>query len=246
MQNNTVTQLNLPVSKIQILESNLVKSNSASYEADFGQHRFGSELIAISQPYVSQVEALRVLRGQLMMRWFDDEHRSLAIVSAKAGEGCSYLAANLAVIFAQLGQRTLLIDANLRDPRQHHIFKLKANIGLSDILAGRADLGSATQLESVENLSILSAGAVASNPLELLSRASFKGLMKQAAAQYNVVLVDTTPVTITADAQATVAHCGSALLVSRLNHTKFSDLTEMRDQIVITGAQIVGSVINDF
>ena len=246
MQNNTVTQLNLPVSKIQTLESNLGKSNSASYEADFGQHRFGSELIAISQPYASQVEALRVLRGQLMMRWFDDEHRCLAVVSAKAGEGCSYLAANLAVIFAQLGQRTLLIDANLRDPRQHHIFKLKANIGLSDILAGRADLGSATQLESVENLSILSAGAVASNPLELLSRASFKGLMKQAAAQYNVVLVDTTPVTITADAQATVAHCGSALLVSRLNHTKFSDLTEMRDQIVITGAQIVGSVINDF
>jgi Mrp family chromosome partitioning ATPase len=51
---------------------------------------------------------------------------------------------------------------------------------------------------------------------------------------------------MTADAQATVAHCGSALLVSRLNHTKFSDLTDMRDQIVITGAQIVGSVINDF
>jgi Mrp family chromosome partitioning ATPase len=101
-------------------------------------------------------------------------------------------------------------------------------------------------LESVENLSILSAGAVASNPLELLSRTSFKGLIKQAAAQYNVVLVDTTPVTITADAQATVAHCGSALLVSRLNYTKFSDLTEMRDQIAITGAQIVGSVINDF
>lgn len=246
MQNNTVTQLNLPASKIQTLEPNLGKSNGASHETDFGQGRFGSELIAISQPYAPQVEALRVLRGQLMMRWFDDEHRSLAIVSAKAGEGCSYLAANLALIFAQLGQRTLLIDANLRDPRQHLIFKLKANIGLSDILAGRADLGSATQLESVENLSILSAGSVALNPLELLSRASFKGLIKQTLGQYDVVLVDTTPVTMIADAQATVAQCGSALLVSRLNHTKFSDLTDMRDQIAITGAQIVGSVINDF
>jgi protein-tyrosine kinase len=246
MQNNTVTQLNLPASKVQTLEPHFGKSNGASHEADFGQHRFGSELVAISQPYSPQVEALRVLRGQLMMRWFDDEHRSLAIVSARSGEGCSYLAANLAVIFAQLGQRTLLVDANLRDPRQHLIFKLKANIGLSDILAGRADLGAATQLESVENLSVLSAGAAASNPLELLSRASFKAIMKQAVVQYDVVLVDTTPVTMTADAQATVAHCGSALLVSRLNHTKFSDLTEMRDQIAITGAQIVGSVINDF
>jgi protein-tyrosine kinase len=246
MQNNTVTQLNLPVSKIQTLEPIQGKSSDASYEADFSQNRFGSELIAISQPYAPQVEALRVLRGQLMMRWFDDEHRSLAIVSAKVGEGCSYLATNLAIVFSQLGQRTLLVDANLRDPRQHLIFKLKANIGLSDILAGRADLNSAIQIESLENLSVLSAGAITSNPLELLSRASFMGLMKQAVAQYDVVLVDTTPVTITADAQATVAHCGSALLVSRLNHTKFSDLTEMRDQIAITGAQIVGSVINDF
>lgn len=246
MQNNTVTQLSLPVSKIQTLEPGLGKRNGASYEADFGQHRFGSELVAISQPYAPQVEALRVLRGQLMMCWFNNEHRSLAIVSAKEGEGCSYLAANLAVIFAQLGQRTLLIDANLRNPRQHLIFKLKANIGLSDILAGLADLDSAIQLESVENLSLLSAGSVVSNPLELLSRASFKELIKQAAAQYDVVLIDTTPVTMTADAQATVAQCGSALLVSRLNHTKLSDLTEMRDQIAITGAQIVGSVINDF
>jgi len=246
MENNTVTQLNPPASKIQTLESILGKSNWASYEANFGQNRFNSELIAISQPYAQQVEALRVLCGQLMMLWFDDEHRSLAIVSANAGEGCSYLAANLAVVFAQLGQRTLLVDANVRQPRQHLIFKLEANKGLSDILAGHADLESATQTVSVENLSVLSAGAVASNPLELLSRASFMGLMKQAAAQYDVVLVDTTPVTITADAQATVAQCGGALLVSRLNHTKFSDLTEMRDQIAITGAQIVGGVINDF
>ena len=246
MQNNTVTQLNLSATKIQTLEPAQEKSNGANHAADFGHQRLSPELIAIFQPYAPQVEALRVLRGQLMMRWFNDEHRTLAIVSAKAGEGCSYLAANLAVVFAQLGQRTLLIDANLRDPRQHQIFKLKVNIGLSDILAGRADLGAAYQLESVENLSILSAGAVTSNSLELLSRASFKVLMKQAAAQYDVVLVDTTPVTMTADAQATVAKCGSALLISRLNHTKFSDLTEMRDQIAITGAQIVGSVINDF
>jgi protein-tyrosine kinase len=246
MQNNTVTQFNLPASKIQTLEPFVGKTNGVGYETKFGQDRFGSELIAISQPYAPQVEALRMLHGQLMMRWFNDEHRSLAVISTKAGEGCSYLAANLAVIFAQLGQRTLLIDANLRGPRQHLIFKLKANIGLSDILAGHADIGSSSQLESVENLSVLSAGTAASNPLELLSRASFRGLMKQAIAQYDVVLVDTAPVTMTADAQVTVAHIGSALLVSRLNHTKFSDLTEMRDQIAITGAQIVGGVINEF
>lgn len=246
MQNNTVTQLNLPAIKTKTYEPDQAKSSANSYDIDLSHHWFGTELIAITQPYAAQVEALRVLRGQLMMRWFDEQHRALAIVSTKAGEGCSYLSANLAVVFAQLGQRTLLIDANLRDPRQHQIFKLKTNSGLTDILAGRTDLNSAMQIESLENLSVLCAGSLSSSPLELLSRASFMALMKQAVAHYDVVLVDTTPVAITADAQVTVKQCGSALLVSRLNHTKLSDLTEMRDQIAITGAQIIGSVINDF
>ena len=70
--------------------------------------------------------------------------------------------------------------------------------------------------------------------------------MKQVTAQYDVVLVDTAPSTMTADAQAAAACCAGVLLVSRLNHTKLSHLTEMRDQIAITGAKIVGSVINDF
>ena len=70
--------------------------------------------------------------------------------------------------------------------------------------------------------------------------------MNQAIGLYDVVLLDTTPATITADAQATVARCGGALLVSRLNHTRLVDLTEVRDQIAVTGARIVGVVINDF
>jgi Mrp family chromosome partitioning ATPase len=79
-----------------------------------------------------------------------------------------------------------------------------------------------------------------------LSRVAFKGFIKEAITNYDVVLIDTAPVSMTADAQATVAHSGGALMVSRLNHTRIADLTEMRDQIAITGAQIVGSVINDF
>ena len=75
---------------------------------------------------------------------------------------------------------------------------------------------------------------------------SFIELMKQITPQYDVVLVDTAPATTTADAQAAAACCSGVLLVSRLNHTKLAHLTEMRDQIAITGAKIVGSVINDF
>lgn len=211
-----------------------------------GQGNFSAELVAAYQPFTQQVEALRALRNQLIMRWFSEGYKSLAIVGANPGEGCSHLAANLAIVFSQLGERTLLVDANLRDPRQHTIFNLKENRGLSDILAGRAGMDVITRVESFVDLSVLGAGTIPPNPQELLSRATGIGFMSQAIAHYDVVLVDTAPAAVAADAQATVARCGGALLVSRLNHTRLSDLAEVRDQIAVTGARVVGAVINDF
>ena len=211
-----------------------------------GQGNYSAELVAAYQPFSQQVEALRALRSQLMMRWFNEGFKTLAVVSAHAGEGSSFLAANLAIVFSQLGQRTLLVDANLREPRQHSIFNLKENLGLSDIIAGRAGLEIITKVDSFVDLSVLGAGTIPPNPQELLNRSTFTDFMNKATGQYDVVLVDTTPAAVTADAQATVARCGGALLVSRLNHTRLSDLTEMREQISVTGARIVAAVVKDF
>jgi chain length determinant protein tyrosine kinase EpsG len=211
-----------------------------------GQGNYSSELVAAYQPFSRQTEAFRALRSQLMMRWFNEGYKTLAVVSANAGEGGSRLAANLAIVFSQLGERTLLIDANLRDPRQHILFKLKERRGLSDIIAGRADLDVVTKLEYFTDLSVLGAGTTPPNPQELLNRASFSDFIKLATSQYDIVLVDTTPASATADAQATVARCGGVLMVSRLNHTHLSDITEVRNQIAVTGARVVGAVVNDF
>jgi polysaccharide biosynthesis transport protein len=207
---------------------------------------FNAELIAIKQPNAPQVEALRVLRSQLLKRWFSEGHRSLAIVSANAGEASCYLAANLAVIFSQLGKSTLLIDANLRDPHQHVIFNIKANVGLSEILAGHAGFDALTESETLENLSVLAAGSVSQSSHELLSQDIFTEFMKKAVAQYEIVLIDAAPTALTADAQDTLARCEGALIVSRLNHTRLSDLIELRDQITVSDVKLVGSVINDF
>ena len=211
-----------------------------------GQGNYSEELVAAYQPFSQQVEALRALRSQLMMRWFNETNKSLAVVTANAGEGGSYLASNLAVMFSQLGERTLLIDANMRNPRQHIIFNLKENRGLSDILAGRAGLDVVSKIEYFQDLSVVGAGTIPPNPQELLNRASFSYFMNQAANQYDIVIVDTAPATASADAQATVARSGGALLVSRLNHTRLADITEVRNQIAVTGASVVGAVINDF
>lgn len=243
MNNHTVTQLNPVVSMFTALENNLEHNHSTRHSA---KNEFGSALFVIKQPNSQQSEALRSLRSQLLLRWFNAGNKSMALVGTNIGEGCSYLAANLAVVFAQLGLRTLLVDANLRDPSQHRLFNLKNEIGLSDILAGHAGQVVINPLGTIENLSILSAGSIPSNAKELLSRTTFTELMKQITPQYDVVLVDTAPGTMTADAQAAAACCPGVLLVSRLNHTKLSHLADMRDYIAITGAEIVGSVINDF
>ncbi len=207
---------------------------------------FSKDLVAAYQPFSKQVEALRALRSQLILRWFNEGYKALAVISATSADGCSNLAANLAVVFSQLGKQTLLIDANLRSPAQHRIFNLSESRGLSDILVGRAGLDVVTQIDSFADLTVLGAGTVPPNPQELLSRANFTDFMNQACAHYDVVIVDTAPANETSDSQAVAGRCGGALLASRLNQTRLSELKNIRDQLTLSGVEIVGAVINDF
>ena len=226
---------------------NLVLSIQFNYPyLQVGNGNYSEELVAAYAPFTPQVESLRTLRTQLMKKWFGEGNKALAIVSVNPGEGGTNLTANLAILFSQLGVRTLLLDANLREPRQHELFNLTEKRGLSDILAARNDKSLISNIEAFPNLSILGAGTLAPNPQELLNRATFANFMTQAMALYDVILVDTSPAVDSADAQAIVARCGGALLVSRLDHTKMSDLAAVKAQISVTGAQIVGAVINDF
>ncbi|HTN94825.1 MAG TPA: chain length determinant protein tyrosine kinase EpsG [Gallionella sp.] len=211
-----------------------------------GQGNFSPELVAAYQPFSAQVEALRALRSQLLLRWFSEGSKTLALVGANAGEGCSHLAANLAVVFSQLGEHTLLVDANLRDPCQHKIFGLGETLGLSDILAGRADMDAITRVDSLVDLSVLGAGTPPPNPQELLGRSTFTDFMNLAMGRYDVIIVDTPPVSQNSDALSTAAKCHGALLVSRLNRTRIAELASVREQITLSGARIVGAVVNDF
>lgn len=211
-----------------------------------GQGNLEPELVAAYQPFSAEVEALRALRSQLMLRWFSEGHRALGVVSANSGDGCSYLAANLAVVFSQLGEHTLLVDANMREPRQKSIFKLNQSLGLSDILAGRASMDVITRIDSLVDLSVLGAGTIPPNPQELLGRNTFTDFMNQAIGIYDVIIIDTPPVLQTSDAQIIAARCGGVVMASRLNQTRLADVEVVLRQIDLTGAQMVGAVINDY
>jgi protein-tyrosine kinase len=208
-----------------------------------GDSPLSAELIAAYQPFSAQAEAIRKLRTQLSMRWFRN-HRTLAVVSSREREGASAIAANLAIAFAQVGERTLLIDANFRAPRQHQLFGLGTEIGLSTVLADRSSFEDAlSSIDMFDNLSVLSTGPIPPNPQELLVRASFACVMETAPEGYDVVIVDAPPMLDYAEAQTIVARTGGCLLTMRRHATRVADVEQAKSLLAPASATLVGTVL---
>lgn len=209
-----------------------------------GQTQLSEELVVAFRPFSAQGEALRDLRSQLLLQWFNVAHSALAIVSTRPGDGRSFAAANLAVAFSQWGRKTLLIDADLRAPRQHRIFNVPNQVGLSAVLSGRANVDAIEPVHYFSNLSVLCAGALPPNPLELLGRSEFTRLLDDAQDRYDVILVDTPAAVRGADAQVVASLVGGALLVARQDASRVEDLQELIDRIGSSGAQVIGAALN--
>ncbi len=205
------------------------------------------EIVAAYQPFSSRVEQLRAIRSQLMLRWFDraEERQVLTIVGAERGEGRTYLAANLAVVFAQLGERTLLIDADMRMPRQHLLFSLENRTGFSTMLAGRLREEAIVRIPDLAGLSVLPAGPTPPNPLELLNRLNFEEFMIGVRGLYDVVIVDTPAMTVGEDAAMIAVKTGAALAVARNGSTRVAAFTDLVQGLMDAGVAVVGSVLNE-
>ena len=206
------------------------------------------ELIAAYKPLSPVVENLRALRGQLMLHWFNAEtrHNALAIMSAGIGEGRSFIAANLAIVFSQLGERTLLIDADLRKPSQHQLFKLGNNAGLSGMLAGRIGAEAIARVSPLPGLYILPAGAVPPNPQELIGRVGFADLFQTLIRDFDIVIVDTPAASEYAEAQMIAVGAAAALILARKNHSSVSDISRLTYSLQQTDTKLVGSILTDF
>ena len=205
------------------------------------------DVVAAFNPFSLVVEQLRALRSQLLLRWFDVDGggRALAVLSPDAGEGRSFVAANLAVVFSQLGQRTLLVDADLRRPCQHQLFRVPDKLGLSSILAGRADAPECiSRIARLDGLSVLPAGAVPPNPQELLSRPQFGALIGTLCGHYEAVIVDTPPAASTADHQAVASRTRGAIVVARAHRSSAQRLKALVRSLQDGGTVVVGSVLN--
>jgi len=232
-------------------EADIQQALSRQYDYPYlmpGDASVSEEVIAAFKPFSPVVEQLRALRSQLMLRWFDGEagHKTLAVVSPGRGEGRSFTAANLAVVFSQLGERTLLIDADLRNPSQHKLFRLPNRLGLSSLLAGRAELAdTVTRIPGLIDLSVMAAGATPPNPQELLARPSFNALIATVQGQYDIVIVDTPAGAETADHQSIAARARGAVVVARKDISLAPQVQALVGSLQQAGVVVVGAVLNN-
>lgn len=206
-----------------------------------------NELVAAYAPFSRKGEALRALRSQLILSWFSEGRKSLAVVSPQPGSGSSYIAANLAIIWSQMGERTLLVDADLQHGRQHQLFNISNKVGLSSVLAGRGSASSIIKtVPPFRGLSLLPAGAPPPNPGELLQRNEFHRMAEDLLDDYSVVIYDTPSMNSTNGWEFVTARCTDALVVMRKNKTPLNAANKMIKKIQSLNAQIVGSVMTDF
>lgn len=213
-----------------------------------GGSRVSEEVILAYQPLGDQAESLRALRGEILAWWRNAgiARQVLTVVSAERGEGRSHLAANLAVAFSQLDEPTLLIDADMRHPRQHSLFGLDGQFGLSILLSGRGGRREIPTIPGLPRLSVLPAGEVPPNPQELLARPNFADLLDRLGEKYRVIIIDTPAVGECADALTTTLLAGAALLVVRKDHSRGGAVNHLVERFKRAHAKLIGITAGQF
>jgi receptor protein-tyrosine kinase len=206
----------------------------------------GPQLILAHDPYNPRSEKIRALRTELLLLNEGGRRANIVpVVSPGPGEGRSQLSAELAISFAQLGRRTLLVDADLRKPQQHALFESENEYGLTRALSLR-ERPLFHPVVGLPVMHLLTAGPTAPNPLELLSDGRFEKLLGEWRNNYEFIVIDTPPVSQCADALAVASLAARVLLVSRSQRTSYKDMREMMRRLAPTQSTILGAVLNHF
>jgi tyrosine-protein kinase len=220
----------------------LVPLGHISYLPAKGDRR--GELVALGADS-PVVEAYKALRTNLLFSSVDREVKTIVITSAVPNEGKSRTAANLAIVLAQAGHSTLLLDADFRRPSQHRIFGRVRNIGLSNLIVqDMPELAVFVPDEQVKNLVVMASGPTPPNPSELLGSAQMNALFARFRKGFDYVVIDTPPVNAVTDASVIAANADAAILVVDTNKATYPAVQHAKQALERVGAKILGTVMN--
>ena len=231
----------IPQIKVNEKKKSLRKTTDSSDEQEIVT--LASRLVTHLEPRSPVSEAYRSFRTNIQFSRFDRPLKTLLVTSAGPGEGKSTTVANLAITMAQMGTKTLLVDADLRRPVLDSIFKCKRSLGLTDILLGNNHLDAALHELEVKNLSLLCCGTLPPNPAELLSSQAMRDLLEQLQKKFEVILFDSPPVVAVTDAAVLGAHADGVVLVISSGETTRKAENRAKTLLNNVRAQILGTVL---
>jgi capsular exopolysaccharide synthesis family protein len=204
------------------------------------------QMISLSFPFSSIAESFRQVRTQMQFSRQGEAFKTLLISSPTPGDGKTTVVANLAVTFAQSGKKTLLVNTDLRRPSVESKFSVPMEPGLSDYLQGKATLPAATHSSGVEHLWIVPCGSLPSNPAEILGSQKMKDFLELAKKQYDVLLIDSSPVLSVTDASIVSTYVDGTLFVVSARRTRLEELQQATETVEAVGGKILGVIVNNF
>jgi capsular exopolysaccharide synthesis family protein len=220
------------------------KSAKAVAGPSKGGTDFRRRLITYEDPKSPISESYRSLRTNVAYASIDEKIKSLLISSSQPGEGKSTTTANLAIAFAQLRKKTLLVDADLRKPVQHNVFGLPRAPGLSEYLIGEADLDSVLHKTQVENLFIITAGDLPPNPSEILGSDRMSKLIDKLEQDWDMILLDSPPIVAVTDASMISGEIDAIAMVVKAGQTERSAVDRALDMMRNVKAPLIGAILN--
>jgi capsular exopolysaccharide synthesis family protein len=208
--------------------------------------RLHPQLCYSHRPGSREAEAYRTVRTALLFAVQEAGAQLIQVSSPEPGDGKTTSISNLAIAIAQSGKRVLLIDADLRRPTVHEMFRVSQEAGLSEVLHGEIEWMNALKTTPFQTLSILTAGIAPENPAELLSSPALETVLRRAREEFDFVLVDSPPVLAVSDPSIIAPHTDGMLLVVRMRKNKRPAVERTRETLDSYGVRLFGVIANDF
>ncbi|AVM25456.1 CpsD/CapB family tyrosine-protein kinase [Bacillus pumilus] len=200
--------------------------------------------ISVLNPHSVIAEQFRTIRTNIEFTSIQTRLKSILVTSSLPKEGKSFTAANLAAVFAQQKKRVLLMDADLRKPAVHEYFDLSPHTGLTNVLLNNCSLEEAILPTPIEHLELLPSGTIPPNPAELLSSSVMKQLFYEIEQQYDMVIVDSTPLLPVADAKILANRTDGSILVVLSGKTKIAAVKKSKEVLEGTTGKLLGAMLN--